>query len=217
VYIHVLLKQRALVLSFQRKYKQIVDEFDKKSKVEYITDANLYVLVAKARLKCGDSRGALRDLSKALKYKKDDPNIHLLRGICLENLEEWRMAAREFTEAINLDSKFSKAFFHRGVCLIRMDKKGIDDLNIAIKFDKQNFEAFVTRALYHYNHGNYEKGIDDINAALHLEPMSIRAYLLRGSCRCKLNDYESAINDFTRAIQVDKVIYLKHLAKPIWS
>ena len=52
-------RKRALVLSFQRKHKQIVEEFDQKAKYEIVNDQSLYLLIAKARMKCGDNRGML--------------------------------------------------------------------------------------------------------------------------------------------------------------
>ncbi len=45
------------MLSFQRKYEQIVSEFDSTAQFDTITDPSLYLLVAKARVKCNDNRG----------------------------------------------------------------------------------------------------------------------------------------------------------------
>jgi hypothetical protein len=53
------IKQRALVLSFQRKYQQIILEFNQLTRLETIEDPNLYMLVAKARVKVGDNEGNL--------------------------------------------------------------------------------------------------------------------------------------------------------------
>ncbi len=194
-----------MVLSFQRKYKQIVEEFDKKAKFEIISDHNIYLLIAKARVKCGDNKGALRDLTKALRIKNNDPQIFLQRGICFENLLDWKSAIREFTEAITLYPTFAKAYYHRGVCQTKLSKNGLTDLDMALKLDKKHFDAYLTRAFYHHSHGHHDKGIEDCNNALKLEPTSIRAHLLRGSCRCMLKEYEAALSDFSKAIQSDKV------------
>lgn len=51
--------QRALVLSFQRKYSQIIEEFNRRSKLENIEDAQVLMLVARARVNCGDNEGGL--------------------------------------------------------------------------------------------------------------------------------------------------------------
>ncbi len=132
-----------------------MEEFDEKSRYEIITDHTLYLLVAKARLKCGDNKGALRDLGKALKLKKTDPSIYLQRGICFENLKDWKNAIKEFSEAIVLNPGFSKAYFHRAICLGHCDKISIEDLNTAIKLDVGYFEAHLTRASYYFDTGNF--------------------------------------------------------------
>ncbi|KAJ3087663.1 cytochrome c oxidase subunit 1, partial [Quaeritorhiza haematococci] len=100
--------QRALVLSFQRKYQQIIDESSKKSKFELNHDASLNMLVAKARMKCGDPMGALQDLQRALQISRDDPHIHLQRGICYESLKDFKKAVAEFSKCLNIDANFAK-------------------------------------------------------------------------------------------------------------
>jgi tetratricopeptide (TPR) repeat protein len=122
--------QRALVLSFQRKYDQIVSEFDKRAKYETITDPSVYLLIAKTRVKCNnDNRGALKDLDNALRIRYKDPVLHLQRGICLDNLLEFKNAIDEFTEAIEIDHNFAKAYYYRGMCLMKFRKDGLEDIN----------------------------------------------------------------------------------------
>ncbi|KAJ3327686.1 cytochrome c oxidase subunit 1 [Blyttiomyces sp. JEL0837] len=200
--------QRALVLSFQRKYKQIIDEFNQRSKLETIDDPALYMLIAKARVKCGDNEGAIADLSKALEHSRKDPQIFLHRGICYENLKDWTNAAIEFTKCIQQNPGFAKAYYHRGLCKLHEGhSKGVHDLDKALKLDPKFFEAYLSRASYHHSQNSYVEGIEDCNEALKLEPTSIRAHLLRGACKCKLHQYGLAIIDFTKAIQLDKACH----------
>ncbi|KAJ3161681.1 cytochrome c oxidase subunit 1 [Geranomyces michiganensis] len=197
--------QRALVLSFQRKYAQIIEEFNKKSRLETIEDAQLFILVAKARISCKDHEGALKNLAEALKYNKREPEVYLLRGICYEKLRDWSNAIKEFTPCIHLNPAFSKAYFHRGLCKLHLqDDQGILDLTKAIKLDPEYFEAYITRASYYQTKGEYEPAIEDCTEALRVEPTSIRAYLLRGACHCKLLQFEIALADFGKAIAIDR-------------
>ncbi|KAI9337807.1 hypothetical protein BDR26DRAFT_803961 [Obelidium mucronatum] len=198
--------QRALVLSFQRKYPQIIDEFHERVKRERIEDPSLYVLVAKARIKVGDNEGAIRDLAKALEFSRiKDPQIYLQKGICFENIKDYVNASSEFTKCIALDANFAKAYYHRGVCKLHEgNSKGAADLDMAIKLDPKYFDAYLSRGSYNQSKGQYAEGIEDCNSALKLEPTSIRAHLLRGACNCKIHQYGLAISDFTRAIHLDK-------------
>ncbi|KAJ3259016.1 cytochrome c oxidase subunit 1 [Chytriomyces hyalinus] len=201
--------QRALVLSFQRKYLQIIDEFNQRIKLEKIEDSSLYLLVAKARIKCDDNEGAIRDLAKALEFSRiKDPQIYLQKGICFVNIKDWSNAAAEFTTCINLDPQFAKAYYHRGVCKLHEGNgKGVADLDSALKLDPKFFEAYLSRASYHHSRSFFAEGIEDCNNALKLEPTSIRAHLLRGACNCKIHQYGLAIVDFTKAIQLDKTCH----------
>lgn len=100
------------------------------------------------------SIGALRDLAEALKYNKHEPQIHLQRGICYENLGDWHNAVKEFSACIILDPTFAKAFYHRGFSRLHLnDDHGAADLGKAIKLDPRFFEAYMARASYHHLKG----------------------------------------------------------------
>ncbi|KAH9251261.1 hypothetical protein BASA81_010883 [Batrachochytrium salamandrivorans] len=197
--------QRALVLCFQRKYKQVIDEFEEHKKTQMVDDSALLLLISKARIRCGDFKGALHDLTNALDFSQNDPQTFLLRGICFEHLSDWSAASLEFSKCIAFMPTYSKAYYHRGLCkLYEGNDSGVIDLDMAIKYNKKFFEAFLTRASYYHSKAMYVQGIEDCNEAIKLEPTSIKSHLLRGASKCKLNQYALAILDFTKAIGIDK-------------
>ncbi|KAG5457432.1 MAG: hypothetical protein BJ554DRAFT_2558, partial [Olpidium bornovanus] len=100
--------QRALVLSFQRKYAQVIDEFTELSKRQFITDASLYVLIAKAKMKCSDNQGGLVDLDHALRISPDNHQVYLQRGLCYMNLKDYAAAQTEFSKCLDLHPRFAK-------------------------------------------------------------------------------------------------------------
>ncbi|KAI8916097.1 hypothetical protein EDD86DRAFT_268223 [Gorgonomyces haynaldii] len=201
--------QRILILSFQRRYQQIIKEFEERRKaqtVRRLDDPALLILVAKARIHCDDFTGALNDLNSVVDQGvRSDPNIYLQRGICYEYLEDWNEASNQFTLCINFAPHYAKAYYHRGLCKIYVKQKGgVDDLDLAIQHDPKFFDAYLSRASYYQQIGDFEKGVDDCNMALQLEPTSIRALLLRGICRTRMGDQQRALADFTKAITFDK-------------
>ncbi|KAJ3259590.1 cytochrome c oxidase subunit 1 [Boothiomyces macroporosus] len=199
--------QRALILSFQRKYKQVIDEFDeRKKRFKHIDDPVLLSIVAKARIQYGDYQGALNDLVSVSDAGKDDPQISLQKGICYEHLKNWSLAEEEFSKCIGLIPKFSKAYFHRGICRFAQgNEDGEQDLNYALELDPKFFDAYLTRAAYYESKGQYQKAIADCDEALKIEPTSIRAHILRGNSKCRLNQFGIAIMDYTKAATIDKV------------
>jgi tetratricopeptide (TPR) repeat protein len=111
--------QRALILSFQRRYQQIVQEFEEKKRSRKMNDPALLILVAKARIRCEDYSGALLELSSVIELGvKNDPHVYLQRGICYEHLEEWEAARAEFSQCLTLIPSYSKAYYHRGLCTL---------------------------------------------------------------------------------------------------
>ena len=101
--------QRALILSFQRKYKQIIEEYDeRKANQQQVRDPALLLLVAKARIRYGDFEGALADLNSVSDQARVDHQISLQKGICYEHLKNWSMASAEFSNCIIQTPNFSK-------------------------------------------------------------------------------------------------------------
>ncbi|KAJ2995748.1 cytochrome c oxidase subunit 1 [Globomyces sp. JEL0801] len=203
---------RTLILSFQRKYKQIIDEFDeRKKRFKYVDDPALLLIVAKARIRYGDFQGALADLMSAGDQAKDDPQISLQKGICHERLKHWSSASLEFSKCISQMPTFSKAYYHRGLCKIAEgDASGEEDFNVAIQLDPKFFDAYLTRASFNHSNGRFGKAIEDCDEALYIEPTSIAAHILRGTCKSKLDQQTHAILDFSKAISIDKTSHFAY-------
>jgi tetratricopeptide (TPR) repeat protein len=199
--------QRALILSFQRKHKQIIEEYDERKKRLNLTtdDPGLLLLVAKARIRDGDFEGALHDLIIAGDQAQNDPQISLQKGICHEYLKNWYEASLEFSKCLEQIPTFSKAYYHRGICkLAEGDESGEEDLNKAIELEPKYFDAYITRAAFFESKGLFGKAIQDCDEALKIEPISIRAHILRGSCKCKLGLFPLAASDFSKAVSIDR-------------
>jgi tetratricopeptide (TPR) repeat protein len=200
--------QRALILSFQRKYQLIIQEYDeRKKKYNLVTDdPALLLLVAKARIRDGDYQGALTDLNMASEQARDDPQISLQKGICYEFLKDWGNASNEFSKCLEQMPTFSKAFYHRAICKLAQNNPSAElDLASAIELEPNYFDAYITRAGLHTSRGHYNKGISDCDESLKIEPLSIRAHILRGFCKTQLKEYHAGSIDFSKAIAIDKV------------
>jgi tetratricopeptide (TPR) repeat protein len=199
--------QRALILSFQRKHHQIIQEYDeRKKRLNLVTEEPaLLLLVAKARIRDGDFLGALEDLNLASDQAGSNPQISLQKGICYEYLKNWLAASMEFSKCLEKMPTFSKAYYHRGICkLAQGDDSGEEDLNKGIELDPKYFDAYITRAAFFESKGFYGKAIVDCDEALKIEPISIRAHILRGSCKCKIGLFPLAVSDFSKAVAIDK-------------
>ncbi|KNE63498.1 hypothetical protein AMAG_08620 [Allomyces macrogynus ATCC 38327] len=196
--------QRSLILSFQGKYHQIIQEFRDQQQLGARFDANLIVLVAKAKMRTGDPEGALTVLSEP--GLAAEPQIHLHKGLCYQTLHRYAHAGAEFTKCLDLAPKFAKAYYHRGLCRLAANDAagGLEDINEAVRQDPKMFEAYLTRAAHFARLEQFADGIEDCATAIRLEPASVRGYLQRGLLRCRLGQHAAAVADFTRVTEIDR-------------
>ncbi|KNE64691.1 hypothetical protein AMAG_10044 [Allomyces macrogynus ATCC 38327] len=196
--------QRSLILSFQGKYHQIIQEFRDQQQLGARFDANLIVLVAKAKMRTGDPEGALTVLSEP--GLAAEPQIHLHKGLCYQTLHRYADAGAEFTKCLDLAPKFAKAYYHRGLCRLAANDApgGLEDINEAVRQDPKMFEAYLTRAAHFAKLEQFADGIEDCATAIRLEPASVRGYLQRGLLRCRLGQHTAAVADFTRVTEIDR-------------
>lgn len=206
----VTFSQKALVLLFQQKYEQIVDDFQCELAGTSITDETVWKLLAKAYSRLGNYAGALQALKQAALLKPNDSSIYLQMGLCHYRLGNASQAQEDLNKSLKLKPNFAKALYYRG--LYRLSERhgeryGILDINKAIKIDPLFFDGYITRAVYQYKKGKYLEAIQDCYTALQLEPSSIRALLLRGCSYFRLKDYEAAVSNCTRALHVNPASY----------
>ena len=203
--------QRALVLSFQRKYDQVIAEFEEKRKTQEIYDPTLWVLVAKAKIKNADYAGAVECFTKAVSLRSRDPQVYLQRGMCYERLGNWGDAANDYARCVQLQPNFARANFRKGLCKLKEgNERGVLDINRALKTDPTLFEAYLCRGSFYYSRACYAEAVQDCISALKLESLSIRAFLLRGACKYRMGQFGLAIGDFTKAGQLDGVRFFDY-------
>ncbi|TPX51758.1 hypothetical protein SeLEV6574_g00087 [Synchytrium endobioticum] len=202
--------QRSLVLSFQGKYHDILEEYDIRLETEKLsTNPAALLIVAKAKFKLGDCSGALKYLDLANEHSPHDPKVHFQLGLVLKAMSEWSQAAREFSKCVGINAGDAKALYNLGLCLLHQgDVKGLTYLRDALAKDPKNFEVYITRAAFQFKRGDLQKAIENCNAALSLEPGSLRGHLLRGACYLALQQSSVAVRDFTKAANLDKTCHL---------
>jgi Flp pilus assembly protein TadD len=73
---------------------------------------------AVARMRLGDTRGAIEDYSRALELAPSDPDIYFNRGDARVVVGDLRGGLDDFTRAITLRPGFARAHFNRGTALL---------------------------------------------------------------------------------------------------
>lgn len=146
---------------------------------------------------------AIKDFNVVIDRKESPFEEYFYRGIAKYNLGDYRGAAFDFTQTLNIHPFYSRAYHYRGVTYSAMMEKGkaIKDLNEALKFDPYSAEVLISRGAVYLRMGNYEKALNDFNEAILIDGSIPQAYLNRAITQKELENYVEALNDCNRAIQ----------------
>ncbi|XP_040598979.1 tetratricopeptide repeat protein 6 [Mesocricetus auratus] len=208
--------QQALIYSFCENHDKAIQVLEgvTVSRPEIYT----FALLAKAQMKAKKIKESVRMFKKALDmFSSSDkgPSATNVSAECLYSLglcymEEGnlQMAYDSFTKAVKANPEFAEAFYHRGLCKVKLNKdNSILDFNRAITLNPRHYQAYLSRVAYYGLKGRYSKAILNCNEAIRLYPESVRAYICRGVLKYYNRSYKLAITDLTTAVSMDKNSY----------
>ncbi len=134
--------------------------------------------------------------------------MHCKRGIAYRNLRVYEQALEDFDYAIELDSKYVRAYTQRGIVYrnLREYEQALVDLNRAIELDPRYAWAYAQRGHTYRLCKEYPQAIEDFDRALELDPKYARAYIQRGIAYRELKKFEQAIEDFNYALSLDPLL-----------
>jgi tetratricopeptide (TPR) repeat protein len=89
-----------------------------------------------------------------------------------------------------------------GLDIKQIGLMSIDQLNIAIRIDPSNVEAYFQLGYYYfYDEKNYEKAILNYTKAIELNPDDLNTYFERGRVYYEIDNNIAAIKDFETALK----------------
>lgn len=81
-------------------------------------------------------------------------------------------------------------------------REAIDILNVLIRQDERNFDAYFLRGIAKYNMDDLLGADADFTTAVTLNPVFTGAFYYRAITRTRLGNYDDALNDFQQAIEL---------------
>ncbi|MTJ35175.1 tetratricopeptide repeat protein [Dolichospermum sp. UHCC 0260] len=147
--------------------------------------------------------GALRGYLESLTSSDADKYISL--GTECFNKKDYKGAIDDFTQAININPNYAKAYFNRGLARYHLGDKqsAIDDWTQAIRINPNYADTYYSRGLAHSELGDNQSAIDDYTQAININPNYDLAYRNRGIARSELGDKQGAIDDYSQAININ--------------
>ena len=132
-----------------------------KGRFEYWSDRNLE---------------AITDLTKGIELKPTE-NKYLFRGNCHFELEEYDLAIKDYSSAIEINPEFYKAYYNRGYLYRRIDQfdNAEKDLKKAIKLYPQHDEAMIELGFVYIEMGK-KNALKYFNSAIKTNPCAKNYY-----------------------------------------
>ncbi len=89
-----------------------------------------------------------------------------------EVAEQLRLAADDYTSAVELDPQYAKAYNNRGNARATLGdlEGGVEDYDAALELEESLTLTYYNRGLIHYRLGNYEEATADLGRYLELVP-----------------------------------------------
>lgn len=138
----------------------------------------------------------------------------LIEGKKYTRQSNFEKALKKFSQAIEKDPAYWKAYFYRGIIYQEFSKidLAISDLSKALelipKIEKwysklphdKWAEIYVMRGRLYHRETKYDSAIADFDKAIELDSNSKGAYYYRAISKEAVGDYQDALKDYTRAI-----------------
>ena len=88
-------------------------------------------------------------------------------------------------------------------CMVNNNyREAIDVLNVLIRHDDSDFDAYFLRGIAKYNMDDLLGADSDFTRAVELNPVYTGAYYYRAITRSRLGNYDDALNDFQQTIEL---------------
>jgi tetratricopeptide (TPR) repeat protein/S1-C subfamily serine protease len=152
---------------------------------------------------------ALLAINKAIENKSTFYHSYLVKGLILQQLEQYTNALQTLTigikEAEIQNIQDFSLYLLRGEILTNLKQynEAIADFNQAITIHPQLEIAYNNRGVTYYKQGNLDQAIKDFDQAIALNPQSSQAYNNRGNVYSQQGKIEQAIQNYSQAIIIN--------------
>ena len=172
------------------------------------SDAAVETLIdqAIARVKAGDSKGAIELLSQVIGNDPNNARAFAIRADIYAARKQDANALADFGSAIRIEPETPKWRNARGFFLFTRGKRdaALRDLNAAITLDGKYAEALNNRGLVHVGGQEYQLAIKDFDEAIRADAKYADAWNNRGFAHFRSDQHAKALADFNQALACDK-------------
>ena len=171
---------------------------------------------AKAYLETEQLDKALADYNVlVVKFHTRNVEVYMQRGKLFVSQGEYSKAQKDFSRILIIDPHNSEAAVENAKVYMLKGRiqQSIPVSEMAIGFDKNNWEAYYVRGKAYFELEKYTEALKDFNKAIKLHPTA-DAHFYRGQCRAEKGDIVGACEDLHTAEKMGNkqaVEKLKHV------
>ena len=136
---------------------------------------------------------------------EDKKGRFLLKGNEKLKENDPKSALGFYTEALELDSTYSDAYFNKAMSHLRLNQveEAISDFTLAIKYQNSYGEAYFQRGLSYLDNGEFYKGREDVQWLTANDPENWKSHFLNCLVEEKLKNYTEALTSFEKAFELN--------------
>ena len=127
-----------------------------------------FFYIGVCRFKTGDTRGAIKDFSRAIELNPKYHEAYNIRGLCHGVLGDYDKEMEDYNKSLEIWPDFSKAYYNRGN--LKYDRKDLTgalaDYSEAIRFQSGYGRAHFNRANVLDELGRFSEALEDYYIAL---------------------------------------------------
>ena len=203
-YLELAAKDFTLVISAR---PQLADAYYQRGRVRLTSRVAQYTELSESFR--ADVKGALADLSRAIRLNPSLAEAYFARGEYYESALKPREAILDFARVIKISPGNARAYYMLGELYSENYEErsanpelALNNYSLAIKVDPGYVDAYFRR-VYLLDERNPSQAIADLTQIILLDPDNANAYRVRARMRNTLKDSRGALEDFTRAIDLD--------------
>jgi len=179
-------------------------------------EAALSALLTAAALEPG-LQEAVDQLSQGLSLTPEgaDPAVRLFNaGRALAGLEEWRLAAEAFRQALLVNGAYPEAWAFLGESMHHLGLDGGEMLETAFQLEPDSLPVNLLYALYHRRQGSPEEALVYLEQAAEIAPDEPAVAAETAQALAEAGEIDQALENFLRAVEMsqDDPTYLHLLA-----
>jgi tetratricopeptide (TPR) repeat protein len=144
-------------------------------------------------------------IKKRGETKKNLADAYYNRGEAYFKKQDYEHAIADYSEAVRLDPRFSRAFVARGDSsrLIAEYDRALADLAEAIRLDPKSGSAFSVRGKVYLEQKKYGLAIAEYNEAIRVDANLVDAFIGRGAAHCEEKNFARGMSDLDHAVKLN--------------